>query len=148
MLKITNWCMELHENFLEWLFFRIDYIIIICGFLYANDFASLNIDSAIPFHVFDLFLYPLKSSKSLWFSDILRGYRRRPVPWNRFKKCLLKEAIRLKSAQSKGNKSLLASKILAALNRKFVFIRCKNSFCQRQNFLLQWSWGNLMSDKG
>ena len=32
-----------------------------------------------PFHVTGLFLYFLKTSENLWFSDVFRGYRKRPV---------------------------------------------------------------------
>ena len=31
-----------------------------------------------PFHVTGVILYPLKTSENLWFSDIFRGYRKRP----------------------------------------------------------------------
>ena len=32
-----------------------------------------------PLHATDLFLYPLKTSKNLWFTDVFRGNRKRPV---------------------------------------------------------------------
>ena len=32
-----------------------------------------------PFHATGPFLYPLKSSENLWFSDDFRGYGKRPV---------------------------------------------------------------------
>ena len=32
-----------------------------------------------PFRATGLFLYPLKRLEDLWFSDVLRGYRKRPV---------------------------------------------------------------------
>ena len=35
-----------------------------------------------PFHATDLFLYPRKTSENLRFSDVFRGYRKRPVAWN------------------------------------------------------------------
>ena len=35
-----------------------------------------------PFHATGVILYPLKTSENLWFSDIFRGYRERPVTWN------------------------------------------------------------------
>ena len=38
-----------------------------------------------PFHATDFFLYPLKTSENLRFSDIFRGYRERPVTWNGLK---------------------------------------------------------------
>ena len=37
-------------------------------------FLSIN-----PFHATDLFLTPLKTSENLGFSDVFRGYRKRPV---------------------------------------------------------------------
>ena len=33
-------------------------------------------------HATGLFLYPLKTSGNLWFSDVFRGYRKMPVAWN------------------------------------------------------------------
>ena len=35
-----------------------------------------------PFHVTGLFGYLLKTSENLWFRDVFRGYRKRPVTWN------------------------------------------------------------------
>ena len=35
-----------------------------------------------PFHATGLFLFPLKTSENQRFSNILRGYRKRPVSWN------------------------------------------------------------------
>ena len=35
-----------------------------------------------PFHDTPLFLYLLKTSENLWFSDVFRGYRKRPLAWN------------------------------------------------------------------
>ena len=37
------------------------------------------------FHATGLFRYPLKTSENLWFSDVFRGYRNRPVAWNGLK---------------------------------------------------------------
>ena len=34
------------------------------------------------FHATGLFRCPLKTSENLWFSDVFRGYRKRPVAWN------------------------------------------------------------------
>ena len=45
-------------------------------------FHNGNIDLN-PFHAIGLFLYPLKISENLWFSYVFRGYRKRPVTWNR-----------------------------------------------------------------
>ena len=39
----------------------------------------------LPFNSFraiGLFLYPPKTSQTLWFSDVFRGYRKRPVAWD------------------------------------------------------------------
>ena len=38
-----------------------------------------------PFHVTDLFWYPLKTLESLWFSDVFMGYQKRSVAWNGLK---------------------------------------------------------------
>ena len=35
-----------------------------------------------PFYATGLFLYPLKTSENQRFSDVFRGYRKRPVAWN------------------------------------------------------------------
>ena len=34
-----------------------------------------------PFYAPSVFLYPLKT-ENLWFSDVFKGYRKRPVTWN------------------------------------------------------------------
>ena len=34
------------------------------------------------FHATCLFLYPLKTSENLWFSDVPREYKKRPMAWN------------------------------------------------------------------
>ena len=39
---------------------------------------------AKPFHVIGLFLYPLKT-ENLWFPNVFREYREKPVAWNGFK---------------------------------------------------------------
>ena len=41
-----------------------------------------------PFHATGFFLYPLKSSENLWFSDVFRGCRKRPMEWNGIKSYL------------------------------------------------------------
>ena len=50
-------------------FYRIDFqaILSAAGFLFN------------PFHATGLFLYPLKTSENQRFSDVFRGYRKRPV---------------------------------------------------------------------
>ena len=40
------------------------------------------------FHANGLLLYLLKTSENLRFSDVFKGYQKRPVAWNRFKKSL------------------------------------------------------------
>ena len=35
-----------------------------------------------PFHATGLFLNPLDSLGNLWFSDVFRGYRKRPILWD------------------------------------------------------------------
>ena len=35
-----------------------------------------------PFDASSFFLYPLKTCKKLWFCDVSRSYRKRPVAWN------------------------------------------------------------------
>ena len=39
-----------------------------------------------PFHATGLFQYPMKTSVKFRFSDVFRGYRKRPVTWKGFKK--------------------------------------------------------------
>ena len=34
-----------------------------------------------PFHATGLFLFPLKTSKNLWFPDVFKMYNKRPVAW-------------------------------------------------------------------
>ena len=36
----------------------------------------------LPHFIHWFFLYPLKTSENPWFSDIFRGYRKKPVVWN------------------------------------------------------------------
>ena len=42
-----------------------------------------------PFHATGLFLYFSKISENLWFSDVCRGYRKRPVALNELMLVLL-----------------------------------------------------------
>ena len=35
-----------------------------------------------PFHTTGFFWYPLKASENLWFFDVFKRYRNRPVTWN------------------------------------------------------------------
>ena len=43
---------------------------------------ALPISQLNPFHVTDLFWYPLKTSENQRFSDVFRGYQKRSVTWN------------------------------------------------------------------
>ena len=38
-----------------------------------------------PIHATGLFLCPLKTLENLWFSEVFRGYGRRPVEWSGLK---------------------------------------------------------------
>ena len=40
---------------------------------------SLTVDIFNPFHATGLILHTLKTSENLWFSDVFRGSRKRPV---------------------------------------------------------------------
>ena len=40
---------------------------------------TFNVKDINPFHASDLFFYCLKTLEDLWFSDVYRGYRKRPV---------------------------------------------------------------------
>ena len=42
-----------------------------------------------PCHATGLFLYPLKTSENQRFSDVFRGYRKRPVAWNWLKRIMI-----------------------------------------------------------
>ena len=55
-------------------------------------------ESINSFHGTGLFLYPLKISENQRFSDVFKGYRKRPVVWNRLKKLLC-----ISSAETFGN---------------------------------------------
>ena len=44
-----------------------------------------------PFHALGFFLYLLKTLENQRFSDVFRGYRKRPVVLNRLSKALVKE---------------------------------------------------------
>ena len=41
-----------------------------------NPFQNFAATEFNPFHAMGLFLYPLKTSEKLWFSDVLRGVER------------------------------------------------------------------------
>ena len=36
----------------------------------------------MPFHAIGFFLYPLKTSENLWFSNVFKGYRNKPIERN------------------------------------------------------------------
>ena len=48
----------------------------------SNGFYTMGTLTFNPFRATGLFLYPLKTSKNLCFSDVFRGYRKRTVPSN------------------------------------------------------------------
>ena len=45
-------------------------------------FLPIQLQFINPFHATGLFRYPLKISQNQMFSDVFRGYRKRPVAWN------------------------------------------------------------------
>ena len=56
-----------------------------------GDFKNINFHYVVvlisfslinPFYATILFLYPMKTSEKLWFSDVSWGYRKRPKTWN------------------------------------------------------------------
>ena len=47
-----------------------------------SQFKSLNPTLLNPFQANVPFLYPLKTSENLWFSDVSRGYRKGTLAWN------------------------------------------------------------------
>ena len=49
----------------------------------------------VSFHATCLFMYSLRSPGNLWFSDVFRGYRNRPVTCNELSKNLRKAYIGL-----------------------------------------------------
>ena len=60
-----------------------NFICLICEDIVISSLTdSLFLTLVIPFYATGLFLYPLKTSKNLWLSDVFRGYRKRPVAWN------------------------------------------------------------------
>ena len=50
----------------------------------------LNLIYINPFHATGLFRYPLKTSEKQRFSDVFRGYRKRPAAWNGLILCFWK----------------------------------------------------------
>ena len=56
------------------LVFMADLLIFIAKWLLLVLLNSFN-----PFHVIGFFLHPMKILESLWFSDVFRGYRKRPL---------------------------------------------------------------------
>ena len=53
-------------------------------FIETSEFIFQNTSKRLlnPFHVTGLFLYSLKTSEYLRFSDVFKGYRKRQVAWN------------------------------------------------------------------
>ena len=48
-------------------------------------FGTSRINSINPFHADVIFLYPLKTSENLWFSDVFREYRNGTIAWQGLK---------------------------------------------------------------
>ena len=46
---------------------------------------KINFNNFNPIHVTCLFLYPLETSENKKFSDVFRGFRKRPMIWNKIK---------------------------------------------------------------
>ena len=93
-----------------------------------------------PFHVTDLFWYPLKTSENLWFCDVFRGYQKWSVAWNGF--TLLHKNICIFFNNSRGNTTILRDLFAARLTLSVKFCRLKvTKFLEtfvtfnRQNFL-------------
>ena len=60
-----------------------NFICLICEDIVISSLTdSVFLTLVIPFYATGLFLYPLKTSKNLWLSDVFWGYRKRPVAWN------------------------------------------------------------------
>ena len=108
-------------------------------------------DDVNPFHSASHFLYPLKTSENLWFSNVFRGYRKRPVAWfglmmiksnraslNQVKLDVFWDAKRIKMKEKGGNTWNIATSIYMRLNPATLpnvtllhecfsrFLNCKN----------------------
>ena len=46
-----------------------------------SDYLDLKVGLFNPFHATSRFLYPLKT-ENLWFSNVVKGYRKRLYAWN------------------------------------------------------------------
>ena len=51
-----------------------------------NEYLKVSYNYFNPFHTNSPFLYPVKTSESLWISDIFRGYKNGTLEWNGLKK--------------------------------------------------------------
>ena len=47
--------------------------------IYAGNYFLIRENLVNPFHATNLFLYPLKTSEKLWFSDVFREHGKRTV---------------------------------------------------------------------
>ena len=74
-----------------------------------------------PFHVTGLLRYPLKTSENQRFSDVFRGYWKRPVAWN---------GLRCSTFLDLGKSKILSKTTLA-------FNELKLNFCYIQSFTLE-----------
>ena len=85
-----------------------------------------------PFDATGFFRYPLKTSENIWFSDVFRGYRKRPVAWNR-----------LRSKNKYFTKSWLPERCLS--NVQFFLKKLKNT--RRYQWRLFWSPTFLLNNE-
>ena len=73
-LKIVKAKIQWAESFLPALFFSFSFIVL-------HKYSMVLRFN--PFHAAGIFLYPLRIPENQRFSDIFRGYRKRPLAWNR-----------------------------------------------------------------
>ena len=99
-------------------------------------------ESINPFHGTGLFLCPLKTSENQRFSDVFKGYRKRPVVWNRLKKFLC-----ISSAEMFGNYSTSIISftfwerhyfIIVILRRYKIHVN-KIQFLLQERYFLKWA---------
>ena len=130
-ISMCSWCRKRHLGvFAPWkLTFK---LLTVAGFGHA---VSWRFSSFLPsqswllinpFHVTGLFLYPLKTSENQRFSYNFRGYRKRPVEWNRLTGCLLKNM--------RSNSSCPGLSCLGSLTSRIPFLE-ENYFNKSKHFL-------------
>ena len=87
-----------------------------------------------PFHTTGLFLYLLKSSENLWFSDAFRGCRKKPMAWNGLN-CLLISAKNVLSVKINWKWHFHKSCSLKYISKKFYLIKTFLIGFTTKNFL-------------